>query len=216
MNSHQPLIKSLASQIKPIKPLMNNDLQAILWLLSSVIYCLAVIHFNGPIRSNAYTQLVTEPRFMLEMVLGLMAIVLVSLVAFRHTVPGALNSSAKIAASITGLFWVGLSLYGLFDPALEPSTHGYRHYCVFETVIYALPPLFIAALLARRRLALELGHTGWSFGLAAGMIPAWYMQIACMYAPDHMLKFHFLPAIFVAGLGALLFKSKDLLRYLRR
>ena len=83
----------------------------------------------------------------------------------------------------------------------------YRHYCVFETFLYALPPLLISGLLARRRMALELTPTGFSLGLAAGMIPAWYMQIACMYAPEHMLKFHLLPAIIVAVLGALLLKG---------
>lgn len=216
MSSHQPLVKSLAAQVSPIKPLMNSDLLALLWLLGSIIYCLAIIHLIGPVRSNAYSQLLSEPRFMLEMVAGLIAIVLVSLVAFRHTVPGALSRAAKMIASIAVLFWLGLSVYGLFYPALEPSTHGYRHYCIFETVIYALPPLLIGGLLARRRLALELGNTGWRLGLAAGMIPAWYMQIACMYSPEHMLKFHFLPAIFVAGLGVLLFKSKQLLGYLKR
>ncbi|MBQ0721400.1 MAG: DUF1109 family protein [Gammaproteobacteria bacterium] len=216
MSSHQPLIKSLAAQVTPSKPLMNNDLLALLWLLGSVIYCLVIIHLLGPIRSNAYQQLLTEPRFMLEMLVGLTAIVLTSLVAFRHTVPGALSRPLKMAANIAVLFWIAMNVYGLVDPAMEPSTAGYRHYCVYETFIYALPPLLIAGLLAWRRLAFELTNTGFGLGLAAGMIPAWYMQIACMYAPEHMLKFHLLPAIAVAGLGALLLNYKGLLRFLKR
>jgi len=207
MSSQQQLIKSLATQLKPIKPLMNNNLLTLLWLLGSVLYCLAIIHLLGPIRSNAYSQLLTEPRFMLEMFAGLTAIVLTSVVAFGHTVPGALSGPVKMTAHIAVLFWIGLNIYGLFDPAIEPSTEGYRHGCVFETFLYALPPLFIAGLLARRRMALELTPTGFSLGLAAGMIPAWYMQIACMYAPEHMLKFHLMPAIIVAVLGALLLKK---------
>ena len=215
MSSHQPLIKSLAAQVAPVKALINPDLLAILWLLGSVIYCLTVIHLFGAIRSNAYSQLITEPRFMLEMLAGLTAIVLTSVVAFRHTVPGAVSRPAKITASIVVLLWIGLNVYGLFDPAIEPSSEGYRHYCAYEIFFYALAPLFIAGLLARRRLALELTNTGFGLGLAAGMIPAWYMQMACMYSPEHMLRFHLLPAIAVAGAAVLLFKSKGLLVFFR-
>jgi len=210
MSSHQPLIKSLAAEVTPVKALMNNDLLALLWLLGSIVYCLTIIHLLGPIRSSAYSQLIIEPRFMLEMLAGLTAIVLTSVVAFRHTVPGALSRPVTISASIAVLFWIGLNIYGLFDPAIEPSTEGYRHYCVYETFIYALPPLFIAGLLARRRLVLELGNAGFGLGLAAGMIPAWYMQMACIYSPEHMLRFHLLPAIVVAGTAVLLFKTRGL------
>lgn len=207
MSSQQQLIKSLAAQLKPTSPLMNNNLLTLLWVLGSVLYCLAIIHLLGPIRDSAYSQLLTEPRFMLEMFTGLTAIVLTSVAAFRHTVPGALSGPVKMTARVAVLLWIGLNIYGLFNPAIEPSTEGYRHYCVFETFLYALPPLLISGLLARRRMALELTPTGFSLGLAAGMIPAWYMQIACMYAPEHMLKFHLLPAIIVAVLGALLLKG---------
>ena len=210
MSSHHPLIKSLAAQITPVKPPINSDLLAFLWLLGSLVYCLTIIHLPGPIRSNAFSQLIAEPRFMLEMFAGLTAIVLTTVAAFRRTLPGALSKPIQMTARIAVLFWIGLNVYGLFDPAITPSTDGYRSYCVFETFIYALPPLFSAGFLARRRLVLELTHTGFGLGLAAGMIPAWYMQMACMYAPEHMLKFHLLPAIVVAVLGLLLFKSKHL------
>ncbi len=216
MSSHQPLIKSLSEQVPPVKVLMNPDLLALLWLLGSIVYCLIVIHLFGTIRSNAYSQLISEPRFMLEMVTGLIAIVLTSVVAFRYTVPGAVSRSAKMAASIVVLFWIGLNVYGLFDPAIEPSFEGYRHYCAYEIFSNALLPLFIAGLLARRRLVLELTNTGFGLGLAAGMIPAWYMQMACMYSPEHMLRFHLLPAIAVAGAAVLLFKSKGLLVFVQR
>jgi len=190
---------------------MNPDLLALLWLLGSVVYCLIVIHLLGAIRSNAYRQLITEPLFMLEILTGLTAIVLTSIVAFHHTVSGAVSRSAEVLASMAVIFWIGLSVYGLFAPAIEPSPEGYRHYCVYEILFYALAPLFIARLLARRRLALELTNTGFELGFAAGMVPAWYIQMAYMYSPEHMFRFHLLPAITVAGVAVLLFKSESLL-----
>ncbi len=209
MSSHQQLVTALAAQATPVKSLMNNNLLALLWLLSSVIYCLAVIHWLAPIRATAFSQLMTEPRFLLEMLLGFAAIVLTTFTAFQQTIPGALRPALKAAASLTVLLWVALNVYGLIDPALEPSTEGSRHYCVYETLIYALPPLFFAGLCARQRFVLKTGSTGFALGLAAGLIPAWYMQIACMYAPDHMLKFHLAPALVVACLGAFFLKLKS-------
>ena len=40
-------------------------------------------------------------------------------------------------------------------------------------------------------------------GLVAGLLPALYMQFACMYAPAHILMFHIGPGLAVAGLAAL-------------
>ncbi len=207
-SSRQQLVKSLAMQATPLKPLMHNNLLAFLWLLGSVIYCLTIIHLAGPLRASAFNQLMTEPRFLLEMLLGFSAITLTVFAAFQGTVPGARNPTLNTIATFAVLLWIALNIYGLFDPAMALSTEGARHYCVYETFIYALPPLLIAGFLARRRLVLEPGSTGFTLGLATGLIPAWYMQIACMYAPEHMLKFHLLPAIIVAVLGLLLFKSR--------
>ena len=41
-------------------------------------------------------------------------------------------------------------------------------------------------------------------GLVAGMLPALYMQIACMYTPLHILKFHIAPGLMVALVAPLL------------
>ena len=41
-----------------------------------------------------------------------------------------------------------------------------------------------------------------ALGLAAGMLPALYMQIACMYLPAHILQFHILPGLMVVFVGA--------------
>ena len=216
MSSQHQLIKSLAKQVAPVKPLMNHDLVALLWLSGSIIYCLAIIHLLGPIRANAFNQLLSEPRFMLEMLTGLTAITLTTIAAFRHTIPGALSPALKVSAAAMVWFWLALNLYGLIDPVIEPSTLGARHYCVYETIIYALPPLFIGGQLARRRFTLNPGRTGFSLGLAAGMIPAWYMQIACMYAPEHMLKFHLLPAIAIASLSVLLLRPNPIFNFFKR
>ncbi|MEZ0123425.1 MAG: hypothetical protein AB9Q23_06595 [Candidatus Reddybacter sp.] len=47
----------------------------------------------------------------------------------------------------------------------------YHDYCVYKTIIYALPPLLIGAFLARRQYALAPGPMGFTLGSAAGLIP---------------------------------------------
>jgi hypothetical protein len=41
-----------------------------------------------------------------------------------------------------------------------------------------------------------------SIGLAAGMLPALYMQLACMYEPSHILGYHILPGLLMVGAAA--------------
>ena len=41
-----------------------------------------------------------------------------------------------------------------------------------------------------------------SLGLAAGMLPALYMQLACMYEPTHILSMHILPGLLMVLAGA--------------
>lgn len=57
-------------------------------------------------------------------------------------------------------------------------------------------------LLLRRCYPLQPLRAGMAVSLAAGMLPALYMQIACMYAPDHILLFHILPGMAVVPFGA--------------
>ena len=132
----------------------------------------------------------------------MLAIAFTTLVAFRAAVPGALTR--RFAALGIGLLmvWIGCYLVGLVSPALEPSMLGKRHYCVYETFVYAVPPVILAYMLTRRLYPLQPVGTALALSLAAGMMPALYMQIACMYAPDHILKFHILPGLVIAALGA--------------
>ncbi|WP_158678829.1 hypothetical protein [Pseudoalteromonas sp. T1lg75] len=40
-----------------------------------------------------------------------------------------------------------------------------------------------------------------SLSLASGMMPALYMQLACMYEPGHILLFHITPGLLVMVIG---------------
>jgi hypothetical protein len=147
-------------------------------------------------------QLSSEPRFLAETAWGLLAISITAVVAFRAAIPGALNIRfARLATALMAI-WLASYVVGLYSPALEPSMLGKRPHCFWETLVYAVPPVLVALVMMRRLYPLQPVQTAMVFGLVSGMIPALYMQIACMYIPAHILQFHVLPGMLVSLVGA--------------
>ena len=196
------LIGALSDGLQPVKPVLRIDTLALLWFAVSALYVIAVAQVLGPIRSNALAQLATEPRFLLETLSGIVAIAVTSLVVFRAGIPGALTRRFAVFGAVMMLAWLSNYIVGLVSPALEPSMLGKRPHCVWETFIYALPPMAAGFVLVRRLYPLQPVQTAMCIGLVAGMMPALYMQIACMYAPGHILLMHILPGLLVALVGA--------------
>lgn len=197
MSKHNALIDSLSTDLQPSKRVWNINILAATWLLLSAAYVAVVAHLLGPIRPEAITQLQNEPRFLLESLLGLAAITSTALCAFRAAVPGALSRPLFAVAAGLIVLWVLNYALGLYSPTLAPSMAGKREHCSLETFFYATPPMIAAFLFARRLYPLQPAKTALLIGLAAGMLPALYMQIACMYEPTHILKFHILPGLAV-------------------
>ena len=53
--------------------------------------------------------------------------------------------------------------------------------------------------LMRRLYPLRPLHSAAALGIAAGLAPGLYMQLACMYDPGHALLFHYLPGVAAAA-----------------
>lgn len=196
------LISNLSNDLAPVKPLPNINKLGMAWFLMSAIYVVVVTHIFGPIRPGALTQLVTEPRFLLETMLGAASILWVSLLAFRSSVPAVLSKQFAVTGLVLMVLWLTQYVIGLFSPALAPSTLGIRHYCYLETMVYALPVILAGLYQVRRFYPLSPLRTAMSIGLVAGMLPALYMQLACMYDPIHILVFHILPGLLMVVVGA--------------
>jgi len=202
MNKHDLLISNLSRDLAPVSPPPNVNILAMVWILLSAIYVVAVTHLFGPVRSGAFSQLATDPRFLLESMLGLAAILWISLLAFRASIPGVLTRQFAAVGLILMALWLAQYVIGLVSPALEPSMLGKRDHCFMETMIYALPPILSGLFLIRRLYPLRFVRTAMSIGLAAGMLPALYMQLACMYEPSHILVFHIFPGLLMVLAGA--------------
>jgi hypothetical protein len=199
---HRSLISGLSRDLAPVKPPANLNTLSLAWLVLSAIYVIAITHMFGPIRPDALTQLVSVPRFLLETMLGAAAILWISLLAFRSSVPAALSKQFAVTGIVLLALWLAQYVIGLFSPALKPSTLGARSHCWLETMAYALPVILAGFYFVRRLYPLRPVLTAMSIGLAAGMLPALYMQIACMYIPEHILVFHIFPGLLMVAVGA--------------
>lgn len=213
MKTTDDLICELATDLEPVRPVKGITARSLFWLLATATFALLAIHWYGPIRPGAMQQLQNHPRFLLEIVFGGATIIMLSLAGFRAAIPGAYSSRlATIAQAMLVLWLVGYAV-GVLSPALEPSMLGKRDHCVFETFLYGLPPALLGMILCARLYPLDPVATATRIGLAAGLVPALYMQIACMYDPVHALTLHMLPGILVgvccAGISWLRVRRKS-------
>lgn len=202
MNKHEQLIDRLSRNLAPVRRPPENNRLALAWLAASIFFVALITHLVDPIRPGVFSQLLTERRFLLETMLGVVAITWTGLMAFRDAVPGLLTRRFALAGLALMTLWLAQYVAGLVSPALDPSTLGKRNFCYLETMIYAFPLIVAAVLLVRRLYPLHYTRTAMSLALAAGMIPALYMQIACMYIPAHILQFHILPGLSMVLVGA--------------
>ena len=203
MTNRNELIDQLSGDLPRVKTVGSPILRAFAWFAISALYVVAVTQLFGPIRPGALSQLGSEPRFLLETTLGVLAIAWVAVAAFRAAIPAGLGKGFAIAGACLMILWWLNYVAGLVYPTLEPSMLGKRPHCFAETLAYAVPPILLGLLMIRRLYPLSPVRNAMLLSLAAGMVPALYMQLACMYAADHILMFHILPGLAMVLPGAL-------------
>jgi hypothetical protein len=204
MNRHEELISALSHDLAPVAPATHVTAMALAWFSFSTVFVVVVTSLIGPIRPGAVAQLASAPRFLLENLLGILSIAWVSLAAFRSAIPARLTRRFAVAGLALMASWLAQYVIGFVSPALEPSVLGKRGHCFGETLVYSVPPILVGLFLVRRLYPLRYLRTAMILSLAAGMIPALYMQLACMYEPSHILARHILPGLMMVFAGAVI------------
>jgi hypothetical protein len=205
LRSRSELIRELSQELDPAPRLRGPFQLALLWWIGAWIFVVAATLAVQPMRPGFTDQLLASPRFAVETLFGIAAGAFAIGAAFALGIPG-WGSPRRWIALALGLLslWAGAYLYGLVDPALEPSMLGKRALCFAEVLIYGLPILIAGLLLLRRLAPLDRWSAGLVTGAAAGAIPGLLMQLACLYIPSHILIFHLAPALALALVGSLL------------
>ena len=192
MNNDE-LIQSLKEGLTAVGTPLPIGRVAVLWLLLSSAYVLTLGAALGPFRAGFADQLVGSARFALEMLMGFGAAACFLHAALAESVPGTDSRWSRWSGWALSIGWLSQFLVGFEFPAIDPSMHGKRELCAWEAYLYSVPPLLALVWLQRKRFMLEPVRAIFHGALAAGLIPALMMQIACMYEPGHILKFHVLP-----------------------
>jgi hypothetical protein len=201
--SREALIAQLAAHATPIEHPGRTTWKAMLWLMLATAMTLAALMIHAPLASPRLPALIAVPRFFIETLLGIAAILALSTTAFRLSIPAATSLSRLLTLPLMLLLaWVGMYVFGLIDPALAPSMAGKRVHCWLEALLAGVPGLVLGCIAVRRLWPLRGAWTGAFLGLASGALPALAMQLVCMYEPAHILKLHLAPGLALGVVGA--------------
>jgi len=207
----QPLIDQLIEDLAPVSPPPSIGVSVLGWGLASWATVALLVYLTGPLRGGAGEQLLAEPQFLLECLLGASVGLVAMAGALAIATPGRGRSTRLMRPGMILLAaWVAAYLYGLVSPALSPSDTGHRNHCFAETLLFSLPPLAFGLVLLRRRAALEPSLATGLAAVAAASLPGLAMQLACMYDPMHTLTMHLSPLLILGAAAAVL--GKQLLR----
>jgi hypothetical protein len=199
----EQLIRELAQDLAPAPRLAPAGAAALGWLALAALAVAAITVATGPLRPGVAGQLLGEPRFLLNVLLGLAAAALAIRGVMRLRIPGGASGARGAAPALLGLgAWLGLQTLGVFLGDPSASSLGGRPACFLQVLAFSLLPLAGALWLARRAAPLERAWTGLLAGAAAGALGALSMQLACKHEPLHSLLAHLLPLLAVAAAGA--------------
>jgi hypothetical protein len=203
MASRDELIRELSRDLRPA-PRLRDPLQlTLIWWVGAFLFVVLATLAVEPMRLGFASQLLASPRFAGETLFGLAAGLIAIRIAFSLGIPGLRSPLRRIGLALGLLaLWSSAYVYGLIDPALEPSMLGKRRLCFVEVWLHGVPILLAALLLLRRLAPLKRVRAGLVAGAAAGAIPALFMQLACMYIPSHILIFHIAPGALLLLVGA--------------
>lgn len=204
MSDPENIIRTLVDDLTPVKRPAFRRNAMIWWALATLVTggAMAVI---APFRSSVFDQLGSSSRFMLEALLGLIVCASVARAAFELGIPDIRSHYRRARLELTLLsVWILLFMIALVAPIFEPSMAGKREYCYLEAFLYSVPVTIAGIIAVRNLMPLNRAITGASVGFAAGLIPAYLMQFACMHEAWHIVSHHIFPTVGAGLIGAVL------------
>ncbi len=198
------LIEALVEDLTPVRPAASWPLSLLTWSLASWPIVGIAILLAGPLRPGALAALGASPRETIEPVLGVLAGLTTVLAGLELGVPGRLRTGWLIGpAGLLLAGWVALLASGLSDPLGSTAMLGKRPSCELQVLAFSLPPLSLGLWALKRRALFHRAAAGALVGLGSALIPAIWMQLACMQDPLHELTHHAAPILLMGAAGAL-------------
>lgn len=203
------LIRSLASELTPVRRLRRMETRALGWSLFALL-CVGVGSVVLGLRSDVAAKL-GSPSFVRENAALLLAFAAAGWSAFQGSIPGRdTRRGAHTLALLTLLVWLALVVGRHFPEVSAPLTLAGFH-CVWRMVGLALAPTLSLLFLLLRAAPLERGWTGSLALLSVSALAMLGTQLSCAKdEPVHVLVWHCAPVLLSGfagvGLGELLFR----------
>lgn len=200
--SRKALIDRLAADAAA--PTFPRGRLAALWTCATLLLVVVAVPLVGPLRGSALSDLVSAPRFSLEMGVGIAAFVGATSLAFSLAVPGRVSRWLRRLGWSVSAAWLVLVLLGFVAAPLEPSMLDKRSHCFVEVLAYGGLAAVAGLWLLARGFVLEPVEAALAIGVAAVLPGTLAMQLGCIYEPAHNLLFHVAPGALVAVMAGLL------------
>lgn len=199
------LIDDLCKDVEPVQRVWSPLVRSAVWIPACCLSIFLGFYFADAFRLSLLQQLSTAPRFFIECVVGIVAGAVAAFAMFESMVPGIRwTTKRKLLVLLPSFLFVALSLFSLVSPAMKPSWAGWRVSCETEILLAGSIPAVLCFILGLRAAPTNGAWTG-ILAVVASCLPAVVaMNLACMYAPGHILFFHIAPVAMVAVAGGFL------------
>jgi hypothetical protein len=205
--SHEDLIVTLASSVKPVRPLPSPTVRMARWVALAIVAIGAGIAIRG-LRAN-WPAALADPTFVITNLLILVVALSAAWTTFKLSVPGALQTPVAKWLPVAGLGAWGailvqqLAMTGSVAGALV--TERVLLACMWKTYGIAVGPAFVILLLARRAAPLDWRWTGGLAALSALAFGVLGTELICPITRHaHLFTYHYLPVAVMTVVAFLL------------
>jgi hypothetical protein len=200
---HRGLVSRLAGEITPKRPLWPVGARLTLWMLIEIGVLAWVISHT----TNNFVARLAHPAYVIEIVFFATAAIICAALALKSAIPGRILSAKEVtmAASLAMAGTVVLVMaqpIATSDSLGDFARNGWR--CAVSTVLLGALPWLGLWWLVKRGASMSSWLSGLFAGAGALLFSFAVMRIVCpIDEPLHLLIWHLLPALAVAGLSAL-------------
>ena len=194
-------LENLTHELKPQQPWQPWRITLVWMSLALLLNGLVMVAVQG-FRPHFFEDLLNHPLWTLQIALGLGVSFLCCLATLSLFVPGA--KLPKFLKALGWLFGAALLTSIYFSFSFSTPRHGplgARSFCLEEVFLYGFLGILSFQIVTRK---IDFNIPGWQYtliGVASGLVPAFLMDMACMYGPKHALIAHYGPILVLIPLA---------------
>jgi hypothetical protein len=201
------LIRQLANEVQPVKPLPPLLPRLLGWTVLAVSSLGVVIYTMGIHRTLGDAS--DRADFALEAALLIVTALSAAVGALVVSIPGAERSAmirwVPLSLGVASVVWAGGEWIMAASIGAPTGRLTFAWHCIFKTACVALVPSIVLVSMVRRAAPLKAAWAGSLAILATAAVGVLGANIICpVDRPLHMLLWHVAPLMLFAGLGAAL------------